>query len=212
MNNFSNNRLFKQFALEDLANVLRIRIVTFETPTHDAAEQNRNVLETSDLKVRVFEPQICQTESTSCNFLNDSVYIKIDRSEKIKYKWLMPKRLRRQIESALIMPSPSLSQNYFFKLKPVYIRYRILLNQNVLRSRFDHNFINRSINHALFLRFLCECSVHTLVSLDELEFDALIRDKDSSHLVAYLNQLWGQNHFNLKEILNQLQFNNELEV
>lgn len=54
--------------------------------------------------------------------------------------------------------------------------------------------------------------MHTLVSLDDIKFDTLISGKDSTRMIEYLNYLWGQNHFNLKEIVNQIQFNNELEV
>lgn len=142
--------------------------------------------------------------------------------KQIHYKWLMPKRLRDHIESTLLSSSSSTisnsatQQNYFFKLKPSYTSYRILLHTDTLRRLFDTDFINKNVNHALFLRFICECSVHTLVSLDEdVKFDSYVCAKESlssSRMIDYLNQLWGQNHFNLKEIVNEIQFNNELEV
>lgn len=148
MNNFSNNRLFRQFAVEDLAELLGIRIVVFEETTTTSKQRLS----------RVHEPRVCRDVEKS--FLNDSVYLEVSTCQdaQLEYKWLMPKYLRIHIENTLLaatsVATRSTPNNYFFfKLKPDYTSYRILLHTDVLRRHFDADFINQSVNHALFLKY-----------------------------------------------------------
>lgn len=187
VNNFCNNRLFNQFALEDLAELLRVRIVVFETnqPPSDDHERDSGVeVSLSRPRVRVFEPKTCQNSS---QILNDSVFIKLDHLEKIKFKWLMPTRLQFNLEKSRLLSS-SWSNSNFFKLKPGYIRYRILLDQESLRQRFDAEFINNSVNFALFLRFVSlrkQLPTHINLSLNLKGFCVSARFIRSSHWTSW---------------------------
>lgn len=136
VNNFSNNRLFDLFALEDFSELLKIRIVAFEV----AANKDEPAI------VKIYEPKEAIGKK---NLLNDSVYLRVTNNGKIKYKWLMPNRLRSHVDQAV---NGSAS---FIRLKSAaYIRYKILMEQDALRRRFDNEFINQSVNHALFLRYI----------------------------------------------------------
>lgn len=149
VNNFCTNRLFEQFALEDLAELMRIRIVAF----HESEEPS----------VKVYEPSIVKNKTSSPSnmpMLNDSIYLKVVQADDMNtsvYKWLMPKRLRAHIDDNVLLKhddESSTSASSFLRLKPAYVRYKILLPHDVLRQRFETEFINKSVNHAVFLRFI----------------------------------------------------------
>lgn len=154
VNNFCTNRLFEEFALEDLAELMRIRIVAFDVKSGDESEPP---------SVKVYEPSIVKNKTSSPSsmpMLNDSIYLKVVQADDMNtsvYKWLMPKRLRAYIDDNVLLKhedESSTSASSFLRLKPAYVRYKILLPHDVLRQRFDTEFINKSVNHAVFLRFI----------------------------------------------------------
>jgi hypothetical protein len=202
VSNFADNELFATFALDDLAQVLQMKLVVFHVKPQLPDEY----------EVKIYEP--C---NSSLIELNDIVFLSVNPARKIKYKWLLPKRAARALmeSSSTILKANAKMSETFIKLKPSYMRYVIQLDTPDLYARFDRQFLHENANYTLFLKFLSECSVHTLVSLKKLDFDVFTANSSSSDahiIIRYLNQLWGQRHFNLREILDQAELDYELEV
>lgn len=193
VNNFCRNELFEKFALEDLAELLKVKILLFKLDSQQEC-----------FSVKLFE---------SCIKLNVQVddYLFIGVNEYGEYKWLMPKRSQEFINSTILHPANRRGA-YYINIDENYSQQMILLNSTYLYKCFSADFLKQNVNFELFLKFLSEIAVHTLISLRNLTFDTLIKSNDSIEMINYLNRLWGQEHFNLKEVSNRIDLNKKQKV
>ena len=152
--------------------------------------------------VKVFEPLL---EKSSCSSkTNDYIYVSLNSSSKIKYRFLVPKSYQKLLNDTLLAPS-NINQ-YFLRTKLTYSTYMILLSKADIRKCFGIQELSTNVNLNLFLKFLSDSSVHTLVSLNDLRFE---QSSDPSQMLSFLNEIWGQNHFLLEEILAEIDENNK---
>jgi hypothetical protein len=179
VNNFSSNRLFKTFALEDLSHILNMRVNLF---TGD---------ESSSLQV--FEP--LSSDSSSAVFL--SKLTKSGGRGGTKFKLLLPK-LQIQVPESMLN---------FLDFKSTYSSFVIMLTKFDLDKCFHLNSIATSVCLNLFLRFLMDCPVYTLANAHDLKFGACV-DKSGESFIKFLNEIWGHEHFDLNDILGQIAANN----
>lgn len=180
VNNFSSNELFKKYAIEDLTEILSIKVIMF-------TNNQFNLIESKYL--------------SSFHQINDYVILTCNKNEKIPFKWLMPKSMMDFINKNLL----SNESTCFLKNKTVYSNYMLIVDSSHLYACFDDSQVQNNLCLALFLKFLSESSVHTLISLNNLEFDSIIKANDVHKMINYLNELWGQNHFNLDDLMRSIQ-------
>jgi TFIIF-interacting CTD phosphatase-like protein len=147
VNNFSDNLLFKTYALEDLAQILKVKIFLFEIKTSSLSssdevpqstienEKSANISsKTSTLKI--YESKINLTEK-SFN-INDYIFLSFNTSLKIKYKFLLPKVLQSTINETLL--SPSKRNHYYMHTKITYSNYMLVLSSYELHIKVFYIF------------------------------------------------------------------------
>ena len=182
VNNFSSNELFKKYAIEDLTEILSIKVIMFTNTNNQF-----NLIESKYL--------------SSFHQINDYVFLTCNKNEKVPFKWLMPKSMMDFINKSLL----GNESTCFLKNKTVYSNYMLIVDSSHLYACFDDAQMQNNLCLALFLKFLSESSVHTLISLNNLEFDSMIKANDVHKMINYLNELWGQNHFNLDDLMRSIQ-------
>lgn len=185
MNNFCDNELFRKFAVEDLSNILNLKIFMFNCEEEKFLPKNKKL-------------KICESYESKRFKVNDCVFLEL--ANECEFKWLMPKTKFEFINSII---SQKEIGYYFFKINSSYSKQKILLEPYNVKKCFGIEFKTNQ-NFALFYKFLSEIAVHSLVSLNELKFDFLLYSKDSNEIINYLNVLWGQNHFSLKNVLKEI--------
>ena len=227
VNNYSNNTLFKTYALEDLAHILKVKIFLFDikstsvssiddlvaaSSTHPTEKtENLDVNSAKTACLKIYEPEKTLTNgATSSISINDFVYLSMSKNSKVKYKFLLPKLMQPIINDTLL--SPQNRNVYYMQTKATYSNYLLLLSRSELNKCFSHKELCSNVNLILFLKFLSESSVHTLISLNDLKFDAVIYSSDHDKTVRFFNDIWGQNHFDLKEILAEIEVTNNKKV
>lgn len=181
VSNFSQNRLFKLHALQDLAVILKHRIYVFQKSSPSREQYN----------CTVYMPN----ES-----VHDSIFLLFSEADRVKFKWLMPVYSRTFIQNNLMTTANN--NNEFLKLNPLY-QCRLLV---ISHAEFNHCFgdqIYKDLNILLFIIFLAECPVHMLVSVNNLEFGSV---RTSQDMVDYLNVIWGQRYFSLKEAKMRMEY------
>lgn len=197
VNNFSSNRLFKMYAVEDLAEILKVKIFVFEM--HSADESST----TKDYTWTQYEP----TDMLPTIKLHDYIFLSMNNSLKVKYKFLMPVATKAHIDNTLL--SPMKKNFYYFKCNSAYSNYMLVLDSSYLYKCFSSQTLASNLNIGLFLKFLSESSVHTLMSLSDLKFEHVIKSNNQMQMINFLNRLWGQNHFDLQEVLSEVKLNRE---
>jgi hypothetical protein len=188
VNNFCSNVLFDKYALEDLSTILQLKILKFQ---NDSMKNNEIDL---NAHFQLNEP-------TPKVKTNDFIYLLSNKNEKINFKWLMPKSCCSLINNVLL-------NNTFIKCHPLYIHRMIVINTCYIYNSFGPDCYENNLNTFLFLSFLDELSVYTLVAVHDTNFGDAMKARNSNVLVNYLNQMWGQCHFNLNDCLNKM---NELK-
>ena len=183
INNFSDNRLFKTFALEDIADLFDIKLIVFNDQIN---ENNENNVQEND------ELLACKKYKPVNSKSNDYVYLSYNKNDKIKYKWLMPNVSSEMIKKYLLN---TLKQDSFFlKTNSSYSHQYLLIDSKRLFECFGECLkTNNRLNLLLFLNFLTECPVHTLTSLKELNFDDILLSSNDpndiiNHLVGFHKQ------------------------
>lgn len=191
VNNFSQNSLFSWHALQDLATILNIKIYVFRKNSH---KNDTKLIYSANEAVNkdfiIYEP----LHNDSKQKTNDSIFLHHDATAN-QFKWLMPKSHKTFIENNLLKPSQAL---VYFKTNPLYYNRMLIINSLDLHKYFGDEVLN-NLSLLLFIIFLNECPVHTLVSVHDLSFDMVFNSKDPNDMIFYLNSIWGQTHFNLKE-------------
>jgi len=177
INNFSDNRLFNTFALEDIAELFDIKIVVFND---EIKENNENNIFENE------EPLACKTYKPVNSKSNDHIFLSYNKDDKIKYKWLMPNATSCTIKKYLL--NTLKQDSYFLKTSSKYSHQYILIDSQLLFQRFGEcQNKNNRLNLLLFVNFLTECPVHTLTSLKELNLDdILLSSKDPNDMINHL--------------------------
>lgn len=173
MNNFSDNKLFHEFALEDLAELFEVNLFVFSEQT-DINNGSYN-----DDELKQYKPVSTDPPCT------DNIYLNYNKNDRVKYKWLMPKASSLLIKKNLLNP---IKQDYYYlKTNTSYSYQFLLLDSQCLFKCFGDCLVNNNLNLLLFLNFLSECSVHTLTSLKDLNFnDLLLSSEDPNEMINYL--------------------------
>jgi len=169
VNNFSDNKLFELFSLEDLADLFDINLIVFNN-----SEQNETKTCT------IYKPNDSDTQ------INDYVHLSFNKNNKIKYKWLMPNKISCLIRKTLL--NPMKSDDYFLKVNTNYSNRFLLIDSQCLFQCFGETLLNSCLNVYLFSHFLSECSVHLLISLKDLNFDDFLlnNSQDPNEMINYL--------------------------
>jgi hypothetical protein len=209
INNFSRNRLFVKYALEDLAEMLKLKILVFEridnsnglkhpkcAPEHDDPHFDAK----SSRSLRVYEPKNIYNLQ-----LNDYVYLCANESPtgSHTFSWLMYKGKQHLIDTTVL--SFENQDKYFVCVQHqpfFYAHQAVVLDRAYLFRCFSHECLLSNVCIFLYLRFLGECAVQTLVSLNELKFSNLVQTRNVKEMCSYLNRLWGQRHFNYQYYVN----------
>lgn len=181
VSNFAQNRLFKLHALQDLAVILKHRIYVFQKSSSATEEYN------------------C-TDYMPNEPVHDSIFLLFSETDRVKFTWLMPIHSQTFIQKNLM--NTASNDKDFLKLNPLY-QCRLLV---VSHAEFNHCFgdqIYKDLNILLFIIFLAECPVHMLVSVNNLEFGSV---RTSQDMVDYLNAIWGQRYFSLKEAKMRMEY------
>lgn len=182
-------------ALDDLADLFDVNILVFNKQ-NETGDDNDDDLE---WKHRVYRPsyEMFAAENddpttVSSSGMHDYVYLSLHKqqqhqhhNEKLKYKWLVPNAAAPLLKKNLLN---SLKQDvYFLKTNTNYAYQFLLLDSQCLFNCFGDYLINNNLNLLLFLNFLSECSVHTLTSLRDLNFDdLLLSSEDPNDMINYL--------------------------
>ena len=195
VNNFSRNRLFAKYALEDLADMLKLKILVFNTTV---ADHN---------SLSVYEPvNHFQLK------LNDFVYLSVDKKDSAcLFSWMMPKAREPVLGTTIL--SPLNSDKYFIQLhrQPfVYAHHVVLLDWARLFTCFSHESLLSSACLFLYLRFMSECDARTLTTVHELKFGDLVPTGDLAGMCSYLNRLGGERRFNSEYYSNFATLTTEL--
>ncbi len=215
VNNFSSNNLFSIYALEDLASLIKMKICLFEIKSYEdtnfannlnggTSNENNNL---KRFKLKIYEPS---TAGNCVNFsmkINDYIFLSSNNNSKLKYKFLLPKSHQQLLSETLL--STKITNNFFLRTRLAYSNYMVLLSISDIKNCFSNQELSANINLNLFLKFLSESSVHTLVSIKELKFDLAT---NPIQMVTFLNEIWGQNHFLIEEILAEMDENNNVMV
>lgn len=191
VNNFSNNKLFKKYAVEDLSNILNLKIILFN------AEDGNFYPTKKRLKV-------CESFETKKLRIYDCIFL--EKVGELDYHWLMPVTKKAFINSIL---APGETQFYYFKICGYYSKQKILLEASHIKKALGIQ-LKTNQNMILFQKFLSEIPVHSLISLGKIDFDLLLNCADNDEIVHYLNSLWGKNHFNLKKVLKEIEPNRQV--
>ena len=149
-------------------------------------------------KLKIYEPAVL----SSALKLTDFIYLLHDKNEKICYKWLMPKSCQSFIKSTLL--NPFKQDIYYLRVNNLYYNPMLVMSNHDLFKCFGNSALE-DLNLLLFISFLNECAVHTLISLNEVDFEEILKSKNPNEMVNYLNSLWGQNHFSIKEVLTKIE-------
>ena len=159
--------------------MFKIKILVFEqVSSAESCQNNRRQL-------KIYEP----VNLFNLN-LQDFVYLSLDHSAQIPFKWLMPKGKQNFIDKALL----SSTSQHFLQMDPYYAQRSIILQSSYIFSCFSRDLIAGNLGIALFLRFLTESNVQTLVSLNELSFDPILKAKNLEQMIKYLNRLLVHDH------------------
>ena len=151
--------MFDFFALEDIVNMLNIKIIVFSFNPHRG----------------FYQYNLFKTNAKNAKF-NNIIFIKLDTSAKIKYNWLMHNQYKDHIK--LILDAPF--KQYFLSLdSTLYFHKMFVLSYSSIERCFG---VNKSETICLFLEFLRESPVHTFITLidlnlNEMLFKYLIRPK-----------------------------------
>ena len=81
------------------------------------------------------------------------------------------------------------------KINSLYFHRMLVINTEVLLEYFGYQ-IYKDMNMFLLISFLQECPVQTLVSVKDSSFEYI---HNATDMVKFLNAIWGQNHFSVKE-------------
>jgi hypothetical protein len=198
VNNFSRNRLFTKYALEDLADMLKIKILVFRSnptgasPVAGSGPTILTCMYDGTNVANVFDHQ-----------LNDFVYLSVseqtcpDSSVYATYNWMLPKTKQALINRTVLSPDENFD-NYFIRLhhQPFFYTHNaIVVDLAHLFACFSHECLVSNVCVFLYMRFLSECGVDTLVSVDELNFGELVMSRDVKGMCHYLNRLSGERRF-----------------
>ena len=200
VNNFSNNKLFRLYALEDLAFIIKMKIYLFDTKSaEDLNSEN----------LKIYDPFISENVVNNSTKLNGHVFLSLNSNSnsKVRYKFLLPKSHEQTLNETLL--SVNNKDNFFLRTKSAYSNYMVLLPIADIKKCFSYQDLSWNININVFLKFLSESSVHTLLSLNDLKFDL---QTNPIQLTAFLNEIWGQNHFLLEDILAEIDENRDTLV
>jgi hypothetical protein len=217
VNNFSRNRLFARYALEDLAEMLKLKILVFETSTEKTSETTTTTTKQCRFRAPENEPKIYEPINIFNLQLNDYVYlsasdIKSGASSSFSFTWLMCKAKQHVIQSTLL--STENRNKYFVRLQHqpfFYTHQASVLNRAYLFKCFSHECLLSNMCIFLYLRFLGECAVHNLVSLNELNFSKLVQTRNVREMCSYLNRLLGERYFNYQHYVNFSTFANSFK-
>lgn len=175
--------------MSDLAQILRVNILEFNLRKDD-----NNNDDNSDEKMNQIETE-CHAYSDLINSkLKDYIFISHNCKEVPEYKWLMPRNNESFIKGKITNKFDN-NERTFFKLKKSYAQQVFLLDVSHVYKCFSESMLQQNKNIKLFVKFLSECSVHTVISLRELKMDTYIKSKDTKQMISYLNRLWGRDHF-----------------
>lgn len=191
INNFSNNRLFKRFALEDLSIILNLKIILFNGEDGNFYPKNKKF-------------KVCESFETKKLHINDCVFL--EKVGQLEYQWLMPITKRDFLNSILV---PEETQVYYFRVGDFYSNQSIFIEANQVKKALGTK-LNSNQNLVLFEKFLSELAVHSLISLEKIDFDLLLNCSDENKIICYLNSLWGKQHFSLKKVLNEIEPNRQV--
>lgn len=79
----------------------------------------------------------------------------------------------------------------------------LVLEFNEVLEYFEELMVTNE-SSVLFINFLNDCPVHTLIFDNRISFvDVMTRSDD---MVEYLNKIWGKDHFNLKEATIRVEY------
>ncbi|CAF0784315.1 unnamed protein product [Brachionus calyciflorus] len=193
VNNFCRNKLFHKYAIDDLSNILNLKIVLFDSCVDE------NYLPKKIKKLKVYE----SFESQRLK-INDCIFLEMVND--YEYKWLMPKTKFEFINSII---NPKEIKYFYFKISSKYSDQKILLKPEFVKKCLGIK-LKENPNLILFYKFLGEIAVHSLISLNKVDFNLLLKSQDSNEIVNYLNSLWGQNHFCLNHILKEIELNKQV--
>lgn len=183
VNNFANNRLFANHAVSDLVEILKVKLFVFDKTD----------------KKRV--PR-CHEPANPYNLrLNDFIYLNsLTDIDGVKYyRWMMPNQKRSTLcsphnNTLTFLRAPSVSHS----------AYKIVIDRSELYKRFTQTTLVELPCITLFLRFLSETPVHTLITVKEISCQAFLDTNRVLDLIDYLNQIWGQTHFSLEKLSKEI--------
>ena len=207
VNNFCINRLFESFALVDLADMLKVKIFVFDIKP-SGKQASIACLNGNDIKqidCNVFQP-LTDRIGNSLK-INDCIFLSSNNCSKIRYKFLLPKSHQLLLNETLLAPKNS--NKFFLRTKLTYSMHMTLLTKADISKCFSFYDLNTNFKVNLFLKFLFESSVHTIIATSDLKFGPL---NEPTQMIAFLNDVWGQDHFLLDEILAEIDENKKKQV
>ena len=195
ISNFTHNTLFRQFALQDLADLLRLKLLIF----HKLTRHNDDAFEVS-----VHEP--------TGHGGDEYIYMLNDEFDIVKYKWLMPTKHKAlfnerfltssfRVSELACKPRRSKAKN-FLKASALYTHHMFVVSWSELYKCF-HVPCSSDVNQLMFAFFLKEAPVQTMMhKMDAVSFGDILARNDPAHTVKCFNSLWGKPHFQLNELLS----------
>ena len=189
VNNFSGNRLFEQFATADLANLLGLNILVFNS--NDLESPAATII----TDVHLFEPDV-----PACSIALEHDFVYLEASPNSQYTWLMPNSSKLLVSSRLFDAASTTTKrahsSYFSNDAELYTTPTILLSSRELFRCFGSTLLTEHA-HLAFVEFMSECPVQMLVTLSEPQF---AKHERLETAVDYMNAMWGKNHFRAKDI------------
>ena len=172
VNNFCQNKLFDLCALQDLSDLLMVNIVVFDRQQDSCLNK---------VKMNIYQPELDVDEKNGRE-IKEYIFLSYDKSQKIKYKWIIPKSLHSSFHKNILLDSKQ-KDNYFFKLDELYFEKITLFSIKSVLTNVSDKILN------IFLYFLNEFDIEEIACSNKIDFQRLNYFKnDPFDLINFLTK------------------------
>ena len=137
---------------------------------------------------------------SSAATITECIFLSCNKNENIKFKWLMPKKFQELFfHNETIQLNEQSKILSFCKLDTFYKHRMLVVSIHDVCDCFEDQIQTYMNSTMLFINFLCDCPVHTLVK--NFNFESVLSESntDPNAVVDFLNGIWGNRYFSLEE-------------